>query len=203
VKKATLGIEREFTIAGTSGSKNLHVVAAPIGFGDDAILAAASPRDTFPTWIERLLLNTAINQAAIAFQRCLGDAEKRRFATLVMRTTDFIGIASLGGQVQYVNPAGLELVGLASLDEALRLHVLDFVAPPERSALQQELWPLALRDGRWKGELDLRHFRSGAPISFLIDCFRIDDPRTGEPMNVAMINRDLTAQKNRKRRCVS
>jgi C4-dicarboxylate-specific signal transduction histidine kinase len=87
-------------------------------------------------------------------------------------------------------------VGLASLDEALRLHVLDFIAPPDRRALQEELWPLVLRDGRWKGELDLRHFRSGAPISFLIDCFRIDDPRTGEPMNVATISRDLTAQKS-------
>jgi C4-dicarboxylate-specific signal transduction histidine kinase len=52
-----------------------------------------------------------------------------------------------------------------------------------------------LRTGRWKGELDLRHFRSGAPISFLVDCFRIDDPRSGDPMNVATISRDLSEQK--------
>jgi PAS domain S-box-containing protein len=195
-EKATLNVEREFTVPGTAGTQDLHVVATPIGFGGDAILAAGATRNTFPTWTERLLLNTGVNQAAIAFQHWLGDSEKRRFTTLVMRTTDFVGIASLGGQVQYVNPAGLQLVGLASLDEALRLHVLDFIAPPDRRALQEELWPLVLRDGRWKGELDLRHFRSGPPISFLIDCFRIDDPRTGEPMNVATISRDLTAQKN-------
>jgi PAS domain S-box-containing protein len=194
-EKATLSIEREFTIADTSSIKDLHVVAAPIGFGGDAILAAGSARDTFPTWTERLLLNTGVNQAAIAFQHWLGDAEKRRLATLVMRTTDFVGITSLSGQMQYVNPAGLQLVGLASLDEALRLHILDFVAPPDRPSVQGELWPLVLRDGRWKGEMHLRHFRSGAPITFLIDFFRIDDPRTGEPMNVATISRDLTAQK--------
>jgi PAS domain S-box-containing protein len=194
-EKATLSVERDFIIADTSGIEQLHVVAAPIGFGGDAILAAGSTRDTFPTWAERLLLNTGVNQAAIAFQHWLGDAEKRRFTTLVMRTTDFVGIASLSGQMQYVNPAGLQLVGLASLDEALRLHILDFVAPPDRLAMQAELWPLVLRDGRWKGELDLRHFRSGEPISFLIDCFRIDDPRTGEPMNIATISRDLTVQK--------
>jgi C4-dicarboxylate-specific signal transduction histidine kinase len=52
-----------------------------------------------------------------------------------------------------------------------------------------------LRTGRWKGELDLLHFRSKTPIPFLIDCFRIDDPRNGEPMNVATISRDLSAQK--------
>jgi C4-dicarboxylate-specific signal transduction histidine kinase len=73
--------------------------------------------------------------------------------------------------------------------------VLDFVAPPNRKTVQDEIWPLLLRTGRWKGELDLRHFGSGMPIPFLLDCFRIDDPRTGEPMNVATVSRDLSAQK--------
>ena len=76
------------------------------------------------------------------------------------------------------------------------LHVLDFVSSRDRKIVQDEVWPLVLRAGRWKGELDLRHFGSGMPIAFLIDCFRIDDPRTGEPMNVATVSRDLTAQKN-------
>lgn len=53
-----------------------------------------------------------------------------------------------------------------------------------------------LRTGRWKGEFELRQFGSGEPIAFLIDSFRIDDPRTGEPMNVATVSRDLTAQMN-------
>jgi C4-dicarboxylate-specific signal transduction histidine kinase len=87
-------------------------------------------------------------------------------------------------------------VGLATLDEALRLHVLDFILPRDRKTIQDELWPLVLSTGRWNGELDLRHFGSGGPIPFLIECFRIDDPRTGEPMNVATVGRDLSAQKN-------
>jgi PAS domain S-box-containing protein len=194
-EKATLSAEREFVIADGSGCNDLHVVAAPIGFGGDAILATGSNRSTFPTWTERLLLNIGVNQAAIAFQHWLGDAEKRRFTTLVQQTTDFVGIASLSGHVQYVNPAGLRLVGLASIDEALRLHVLDFISLRDRQAVQGALWPLVLRNGQWKGELNLRHFGSGAPIPFLVDCFRIDDPRTGEPMNVATISRDLTLQK--------
>jgi PAS domain S-box-containing protein len=194
-EKATLDRSLEFIIADESGGSDLHVISAPIGFGGDATLAAGSIRGTFPTRTERLLLNTGANQAAIAFQQWLGDAEKRRFTALVQRTTDFVGIASLGGQIQYVNPAGLQLVGLGALDDALRLHVLDFVSPQYRRKVQDELWPLVLRTGRWKGELDLRHFRSGVPLSFLVDCFRIDDPRTGEPMNVATVSRDLSEQK--------
>jgi PAS domain S-box-containing protein len=195
-KKTTLGCGQEIVIAGVSGDSDLHVMTAPIGLGGDAMLAAGSIRGTFPTGTEKLLLNTGASQAAIAFQQWLGDAEKSRFTTLVQRTTDFVGIASLRGEVQYVNPAGLQLVGLATLDDALRLHVVDFVSPHNRKTVQDELWPLVLRAGRWKGELDLRHFESGTSIPFLVDCFRIDDPHTGEPMNVATVSRDLSAQKH-------
>lgn len=195
-ERATLGSGREFIIVDVSGGSDLRVMTVPIGFRGDATLSAGSIRHTFPTRTERLLLNTGANQAAIAFQQWLGDAEKRRFTALAQRTTDLVGIASLSGQVQYVNPAGLELVGLASLDDALRLHLLDFVSPQHRKTVEDDIWPLVLRMGRWKGELDLKHFRSGIEIPFQIDCFRIDDPRTGEPMNVATVSRDLSAQKN-------
>ena len=195
-KKATLGYGSGIVIAGVSGGSDLHVMTAPIGLGGDAMLAAGSIRGTFPTSTEKLLLNTGAGQAAVAFQQCLGDAEKSRFTTLVQRTTDFVGIASLRGEVQYVNPAGLQLLGLATLDDALKLHVVDFVSAQNRKTVQDELWPQVLRAGRWNGELDLRHFGSGTPIPFLVDCFRIDDPRTGEPMNVATVSRDLSAQKH-------
>jgi PAS domain S-box-containing protein len=195
-ERAALGSGREFIISDVSGGSDLRVMTAPIGFGDDAILAAGSIRHTFPTRTEKLLFNTGANQAAIAFQQWLGDAEKRRFTAVVQRTTDLVGIASLSGQVHYVNPAGLELVGLASLDDALRLHILDFVSPQHRKTVEDEVWPLVLRMGRWKGELDFKHFGSGIEIPFQIDCFRIDDPRTGEPINVATVSRDLSPQKN-------
>jgi PAS domain S-box-containing protein len=195
-KSALLGSGREFVFRDPSGGGSLHVATAPLGFGGDATLAAGCFRATFPTRTEKLLLNTGASQAAIAFEQWLGDAEKRRFTAIVQRTTDFIGIASLNGQIQYINPAGLELVGLDALDHALRLHVLDFVSPQTRTMVQREIWPLVLRTGRWKGEFDLRHFSSGMLIPFLVDCFRIDDPRTGEPMNVATVSRDLSEQKN-------
>jgi C4-dicarboxylate-specific signal transduction histidine kinase len=79
------------------------------------------------------------------------------------------------------------------------LHVLDFVAPEERQRVRDHLWPLVMREGRWIGELNFRHFRTGASIPFLVDWFRIDDPRTGKPTNIATVSRDLTAQKRAER----
>jgi PAS domain S-box-containing protein len=194
-EKARLSGEQEFIVADASGGRDLHVATAPIGLSGDAVVAAGSSRDTFPTRTEKLLLNTGANQAAIAFQQWLGDADKRRFTTLVQRSTDVVGIASLDGHIQYVNPAGLQSLGLATLDDALRLHMLDLVSRRDQQAVRNEIWPLVLRTGRWKGELDLVHFGSGTPVPFLIDFFRIDDPRTGEPMSVATVSRDLSAHK--------
>jgi C4-dicarboxylate-specific signal transduction histidine kinase len=49
--------------------------------------------------------------------------------------------------------------------------------------------------GRWVGEITFRHFRTGASIPLLVDWFRIDDPRTGQPMKIATVSVALTAQK--------
>lgn len=194
-ENAMLGGAKEFIVADGNSGNNLRMATVPIGLAGDAVLAASSSRATFPTKMEMLLLTTGANQAAIAFQQWLGDTDKRRFTTVVQRSTDFVGIASLDGHIQYVNPAGLELVGLATLDDALRLDLLDFVSKENQRVVRSEIWPLVLRTGRWKGELDLTHFGSGLPIPFLIDWFRIDDPRTGEPMNIATVSRDLSVQK--------
>jgi PAS domain S-box-containing protein len=193
-EKAAFSGEHDFIVPDGFGG-NLHITTSPIGLGGDAVLVAGSSRGTFPTKTERLLLMTGANQVAIAFQQWLGDADRRRFTTLVQRSTDFVGIASLSGHIRYVNPAGLQSLGLSTLDDALRLHIIDFVSREYQQAVQNEIWPIVLRTGGWKGELDLQHFLSGTPTPFLIDWFRIDDPRTGEPMNVATVSRDLSAQK--------
>jgi PAS domain S-box-containing protein len=193
-ERATLADDQGFIVANGSSGRNLHVATAPIGLSEYAVLAAGSFRAAFPTKTERLLLTIGANQAAIAFQHWLADADKRRFTTLAHRSTDFISIASLSGHIQYVNPAGLQSVGLATPDEALRLRVLDFVSRENRQVVRKTIWPLVLRTGQWKGELDLVHFGSGLPIPFLVDCFRIDDPRTGQPMNVATVSRDLSLE---------
>jgi DNA-binding CsgD family transcriptional regulator len=107
---ATLDSGQEFICTDASGDRDLHVVTAPIGFGSDAILAAGSVRDTFPTKTEKLLLNAGANQAAIAFQQWLGDAEKGRFTALVQRN-----IADAVRRIKTLSPREREVLdGLVS-----------------------------------------------------------------------------------------
>ena len=187
--------EQTLTIADPFGTGTLRVATAPIGFGGDAILVVGSSRSDFPSETERLLLGIGANDATIALQRWHAETDERRFHSLIERSSDFIGFASLDGRPQFINPAGLQLVGLAGIEEASRLHVLDFLAPKERVRARDEYWPIMMRTGRWTGEVELRHFKTGAAMPFLVDWFRIDHPRSGQPMNIATVSRDLRAQK--------
>jgi PAS domain S-box-containing protein len=187
--------QRQLTMAIPGGKGSLRLAFAPIGFGDDAVIVAGSGRRDFPTETQLLLLKTAANEASVASQRWHANTDKHRFVSLIERSSDFIGIATLDGSPQYINPAGLNHVGLSGMELASRLSILDFIVPEERPRVRDELWPIVMQGGRWSGEIKLRHFGTGAAIPFLVDWFRIDDPRGGRPMAIATVSRDLTAQK--------
>ncbi|MDB5361163.1 MAG: domain S-box-containing protein [Rhodospirillales bacterium] len=187
-------VERTAEIPDPMGEGTIRIASIPIGFGNDAILVAASGRPDFPTAAQRILLGAGTNQAAIAMHQWRAEADERRFAVLIERSSDFVGVASLEGMPIYVNPAGLKLVGLNGLEAACQAHLLDYVLPQERPHVRKA-WSSVMRAGRWVGEIRFRHFQTGAAIPFLVDWFRIDDPRTGKPINIATVSRDLTAQK--------
>jgi PAS domain S-box-containing protein len=148
-------------------------------------------------WVEQLSdpdeLRRCIRE--LVAQRWHVEAEQHRFASLIKRSSDFVGFASLDGRPQYINPSGLRLVGLTGMEHASRFHFLDFIASQERARVRDQVWPIVMREGRWIGEIGFCHFETGAEIPLLVDWFRIDEPRSGRPMNTATVSRDLTAQK--------
>jgi hypothetical protein len=44
----------------------------------------------------------------------------------VANSSEFIGFATLDGWPQYLNPAGMKIVGLESLEQVYRTHMLEF-----------------------------------------------------------------------------
>ncbi|MGZ3280902.1 MAG: LuxR C-terminal-related transcriptional regulator [Caulobacteraceae bacterium] len=173
-----------------SGGEPFNLACVPFGAEAQAVLVAGSRRLTFPSEVDCLLLGMAGNEAAVAMHRWHAETEMRRFGALVERSSEFIAFTALEGEAQYVNPAGLALVGLESLDQPHRRWVSDFLAEHERVHAASQLWNFVLEHGRWAGELDLRHFVTGGAIPCLVDWFRIDDPRSGKPMNMALVCRD-------------
>jgi PAS domain S-box-containing protein len=107
-----------------------------------------------------------------------------------------MAIADLsGGAPLYLNKAGLEMVGLDSLEEAKTRRGLHFMFPEDRQFVNAVLWPSVLEKGSWSGEMRLRHFKTGEPIPMLYSAFRIDDPETGQPVSVGNVCSDITERK--------
>jgi DNA-binding CsgD family transcriptional regulator/PAS domain-containing protein len=177
------------------GGESFNLACVPIGVGAEAVLVAGSRRPTFPSEPDRLLLGAGGNEAAVAIHQWHAATEIRRFGALMESSSEFIILARLDGEAQYINPAGLALVGLESLNPPHRHRVADFLAEYERVLAIGQIWNIVLEHGHWAGELDLRHFVTSGPIATLVDWFRIDDPRSGEPMNMALVCRDLRPMK--------
>jgi PAS domain S-box-containing protein len=124
------------------------------------------------------------------------ELERRLLASLVEQATEFMAIADLsGGAPLYLNKAGLEMVGLDSLEEAKTRRGLHFMFPEDRQFVNAVLWPSVLEKGSWSGEMRLRHFKTGEPIPMLYSAFRIDDPETGQPVSVGNVCSDITERK--------
>ena len=118
----------------------------------------------------------------------------RRLASIVEHSPDFIGVADLDGRIRAVNPAGRVLVGLETPADLETMAMLDFVHESSRASFLAEIVPAVMGAGRWQGEFNLRHLRTGAALPVLSDIFRIDG-RDGQPLHIATVSQDIRERK--------
>jgi PAS domain S-box-containing protein len=129
-------------------------------------------------------------------ERKRAEHERRLLASLVEQATDLMAIADLNsGTPIYLNKAGLKMIGFDSLEEARTRRGLHYMFPEDRPFVNTVLWPSVLKNGAWSGEMRLRHFKTGDPIPVHYSAFRIDDPVTGQPVNVGNVCSDITDHK--------
>jgi PAS domain S-box-containing protein len=129
-------------------------------------------------------------------ERKRADLERRLLASLVEQASDFMAIADLeGGTPIYLNKAGLKMVGFDSLEEARTRRGIHYMFPEDHEFVTTVLWPTVLEKGSWSGEMRLRHFKTGDPIPIHYSAYRIDDPETGQPVNVGNVCSDVSERK--------
>jgi len=128
-------------------------------------------------------------------ERKQAEAEQQKLVSLVENSSDFIGIATLEGELLYINDAGQKLVGLSSLDEVRQKAVLDYFMPKDKAYFQQYILPTVLSEGRWQGEFCFRHLQTGQPIPVDYNIFTVTDNNTGQPIALATVTRNISEQK--------
>ena len=155
-----------------------------------------------PVLVGAARFSTASRDEGVAFvldltERKRADLERRLLASLVEQASDLMAIADLeGGTPIYLNKAGLKMVGFDNVEEARTRRGIHYIFPEDREFVNTVLWPSVLEKGFWSGEMRLRHFKTGEPIPIHYSAYRIDDPETGQPVNVGNVCSDVSERKH-------
>jgi PAS domain S-box-containing protein len=127
-------------------------------------------------------------------ERRLAESERQKFVTLVENSTDFIGICDLDAVPIFVNRAGLQMVGLDSMDEARRVNVRDFFFPEDQSWVVNEFFPTAMAKGHGEIDVRFRHFKTGEARWMAYKILKLDD-ESGRTVAIATVSQDVTERR--------
>ena len=117
--------------------------------------------------------------------------EQRKLISLVDNSVDLMSILSLDGFNSYINGAGRELLGFRTEEEVKTVPISELHAPENFELVQNEVLPSVMGKGRWSGEMLVRHLHTKEQFPVFNNCFRIDDPVSGQPIAVGAVMRDL------------
>jgi two-component system, NtrC family, sensor kinase len=119
------------------------------------------------------------------------EAEQQKFVALVENSSDFIGIATLDGQVLSINEAGQKLFGSRDLEAATAISMMEYVFPDDREEFAQHVLPVVMQQGSWQGVCRFQHIETGEVIPIEENVFVVKDSATGKPVCLAAIGRDI------------
>ncbi len=122
------------------------------------------------------------------------EARARRLAALVEQSSDFIGVADLDGNAEFVNEGGRRLVGLASLEEARSYNLVDYFEPADRPTVLGKVLSAVRASGFWEGDLAFRNFATGATVPVHYAIFPVRDA-VGAVTGYGTVTRDLTERR--------
>ena len=143
------------------------------------------------------------NPLSTPFQLLAADhspnTSREELTALIESSTDFIALADMEGQLIFINHAGQELVGLANLQAVQQTTIADYFFDNGVERLKNEVLPTVFDTGSWQGELEMRHFQTGAAVPVLFNSTLVRHPQTGEPMGLGTVGRNITDIKKMER----
>src|SRR4029453_12232925 len=94
----------------------------------------------------------------------------------------------------FVNRAGLETVGLESVERARQIPVESFFFPEDQRRILQGFLPAVLKSGHGEIEIRFRHFRTGEGRWMAYKVLTLPD-HAGRPVAFATVSQDVTDRK--------
>ena len=122
------------------------------------------------------------------------ESDRQMFVTLIENSPDFIGMCDLDGVPFFINRAGLDMVGLDSVEEARRTPVVEFFFPEDQELIMEKFFPDVLKHGRGEIEIRFRHFKTGQARWMAYKVITLTN-EANQPIAYATVSQDVTERK--------
>ena len=117
--------------------------------------------------------------------------EQRKFAALVQNSADLIAIAALTGELQFLNTAGMRLLGIENSAHLSTTPIINMLDGNDGARLINHILPTVVRQGAWVGELHARNQITGDAIPIRSNIFLLTDAASTQPIGYATVSRDI------------
>lgn len=122
--------------------------------------------------------------------------ELANLARIVQTSKDFIGMATPDGRISFINDAGRDMIQFSGNLVTQPWYIADLYTEAEQKKITQELIPLLMEKGVWRGELKMKVAGSeDQSVLTFCDCFRIDDHLSGQPLYLACVSQNITEKR--------
>ncbi|WP_445175881.1 PAS domain S-box protein [Microcoleus sp.] len=121
------------------------------------------------------------------------EKEQARLTAIVEATSDLVGVADASGRSIYLNKAGQKMLGISPEEAGAQVSINSMLAPSARAKFHDEVFPIALREGTWAGEvLFLSRDGQEVPVSQVLIVHKTE---AGEIEFISTIARDIRDRK--------
>ena len=120
--------------------------------------------------------------------------ERDQLISLIEHSREAIAVTTSQGEYSYMNPAGLELLGLERVEQVSGMAFGALHPEAVREELARDVLP-AVRKGSWQGELAFLNFETGSTTPCWVNAFAIRHSQTREVIGLALVAHDISERK--------
>ena len=117
--------------------------------------------------------------------------EQEKLLRLVDNSIELMSLLGTNNINSYINKAGMELLGFDTMEQVLVTPISELHLKEDFEKVAAEVITSLQSEGRWSGQMNVKHLKTGEIIPVYNNTVRIDDPVTGEVLAFGAVMRDM------------
>lgn len=127
-------------------------------------------------------------------ERKRAEEELQKLATVVKHSNELVNIATMSGNMVFLNAAGGEMLGI-DIDEIADTNIMQVIPDHLNELVKNDLLPALAEGDSWEGDLQYRNLKTGELIDVHAMTFTVKDTNTRKPLYLANVSIDITERK--------